>query len=187
MLSTLVGLLASTGLRVGEAVRLTMADVRLGERPATLYVHATKFQKSRLVPLHPTAAAELEAYCRRREELGYHALSEVFFVSERGGPLAVKLLGVWFAKLTRRLGLWPRAADARRPCLHSLRHTFAVRRLLAWHAAGLDAQALLPTLSVYLGHVRPEDTYWYLTATPELLRAAGIRFRCPDLPSGEEP
>jgi integrase/recombinase XerD len=78
--------------------------------------------------------------------------------------------------LTGKAGLRPIRDGARRASLHSFRHSFAVRRLRAWHEASLDVQALLPTLSVYLGHVRPEDTYWYLTATPDLLRAAGSRF-----------
>jgi integrase len=186
MLSTLLGLLASTGLRIGEAVRLTMADVRLNEQPANLRIRQTKFQKSRIVPVHPTTVAALERYCRRREQLGYHMLSEVFLVSERGGPLDVDLLGRWFNNLTRRLGLWPPSGGGRRPSLHSFRHTFAVRRLRAWHEAGLDAQALLPTLSVYLGHVRPEDTYWYLTTMPDLLRAASTRFVL-DAATGGEP
>lgn len=167
-----------------------MDDVRLDADPPHLRILQTKFQKSRLVPLHPTAAAALAAYLRRREDLGYHALSDAVFVAERGGPLHVGLLGVWFGKLTRKLGLWPvnqnKMEARRRPSLHSFRHSFAVRRLRAWHKAGLDVQALLPTLSVYLGHLRPEDTYWYLTATPDLLRAAGARF-APDGVVGGEP
>ena len=186
MLPALLGLLASTGLRIGEAVRLTMDDVRLEARPAHLRVLQTKFHKSRLVPVHPTSATALAAYLHRRQELGYHALSDTVFVSEQGGPLGVGLLGVWFGKLTRKLGLRPVDKEARRPSLHSFRHSFAVRRLRAWHEAGQDVQALLPTLSVYLGHVRPEDTYWYLTATPDLLRAAGARF-APDGVVGGEP
>lgn len=187
-LPALLGLLASTGLRIGEAVRLRVDDVRLEADPPYLRVLQTKFQKSRLVPVHPSAAAALAAYLRRREGLGYHALSDAVFVSERGGPFDVHLLGVWFAKLTRRLGLCPADTQARRrPSLHSFRHSFAVRRLRAWHEAGLDVQALLPTLSVYLGHLRPEDTYWYLTATPELLRAAGARFVPPGGAAGGEP
>ena len=106
-------------------------------------------------------------------------------MAESGGRLDVGLLGAWFRNLTRKLGLWPASKTARRPSLHSFRHSFAVRRLRAWHEAGLDVQALLPTLSVYLGHVRPEDTYWYLTATPELLRAAGARFAPVDIVGGE--
>ena len=186
MLPALLGLLASTGLRIGEAVRLRVNDVRLDTDPPHLRVLQTKFQKSRLVPMHPSAAAALAAYLRRREDLGYHALSDAVFVAERGGPLDVHLLGVWFGKLTRKLGMWPADKAARRPSLHSFRHSFAVRRLRAWHEAGQDVQALLPTLSVYLGHLRPEDTYWYLTATPELLRVAGARF-APDGVVGGEP
>ncbi len=191
-LPALLGLLASTGLRIGEAVRLRVDDVQLDADPPHLRVLQTKLQKSRLVPLHPSAAAALAAYLRRRENLGYHALSDAVFVAERGGPLHVGLLGVWFGKLTRKLGLWPANQTTtetqearRRPSLHSFRHSFAVRRLRAWHEAGLDVRALLPTLSVYLGHLRPEDTYWYLTATPELLRAAGARFAPGDVLGGE--
>ena len=164
MLPALLGLLASTGLRIGEAVRLRVDNLQLDAEPPHLRVLQTKFQKSRLVPLHPTAAAALTTYLRQREALGYHALPDAVFMAERGSPLHVGLLGRWFAKLTRKLGLWPAAEGARHPSLHSFRHSFAVRRLRAWHEAGLDVQALLPTLSVYLGHLRPEDTYWYLTA-----------------------
>ena len=176
MLATLLGLLASTGLRIGEAIRLTMDDVRLDDRPAHLRVLESKFRKSRLVPVDLTTAAALAGYVRRRHDLGYHALSEIFFANERGGSLDAGVLGCWFGKLIGKAGLRPIREGVRRASLHSFRHSFAVRRLRAWHAAGLDVQALLPTLSVYLGHVRPEDTYWYLTATPDLLRAAGSRF-----------
>ncbi len=186
MLATLLGLLASTGLRIGEAIRLTMDDVRLDDRPAHLRVVESKFRKSRLVPVDPTTAAALVGYVRRRHDLGYHALSEIFFVNERGGPLDAGVLGCWFGKLTGKVGLRPIREGARRASLHSFRHSFAVRRLRAWHEAGLDVQALLPTLSVYLGHVRPEDTYWYLTATPDLLRMAGLRFT-PDGVAGGAP
>ena len=185
MLPALLGLLASTGLRIGEAVRLKMGDVRLDAGPAHLRILQTKFQKSRLVPLHSTAAAALAVYLHQRQALGYHALSDAVFVAERGGPLDVGLLGVWFGKLTRKLGMWPADKAARRPSLHSFRHSFAVRRLRAWHEAGQDVQALLPTLSVYLGHLRPEDTYWHLTATPELLRAAGARFASDGVVGGD--
>lgn len=147
MLPALLGLLASTGLRIGEAVRLRVDGVRLEDQPAHLRILQTKFQKSRLVPMHPTTLEELAAYLRRRQELGYHALSDMVFPTERGGPLDVGLLGVWFGKLTRKLGLWPASKEARRPSLHSFRHSFAVRRLRVWHEAGADVQALLPTLS----------------------------------------
>jgi len=148
MLATLLGLLASTGLRIGEAVRLRVDDVRFEAQPAHLRVLQTKFQKSRLVPMHPTTAAALAAYLRCRQKLGYHVLSDIVFPTQRGGPLDVGLLGVWFGKLTRKLGMWPADKTARRPSLHSFRHSFAIRRLQAWHEAGADVQALLPTLSV---------------------------------------
>jgi len=101
---------------------------------------------------------------------------EVLANWQRGGSLDAGVLGCWFGKLTSKAGLRPIREGARRASLHSFRHSFAVRRLLAWHEAGLDVQALLPTLSVYLGHVRPIDTYWYLTATPGLLTTAAQRF-----------
>jgi integrase/recombinase XerD len=186
MLATLLGLLASTGLRIGEAIRLTMDDVRLDARPAHLRVLESKFRKSRLVPVDPTTAAALAGYVRCRHDYGYHALSEIFFVNKLGDPLDAGVLGCWFGKLTSKAGLRPVREGARRASLHSFRHSFAVRRLRAWHEAGLDVQTLLPTLSVYLGHVRPEDTYWYLTATPDLLRAAGSRFT-PDGVVGDAP
>jgi integrase/recombinase XerD len=149
MLATLLGLLASTGLRVGEAIRLTMDDVRLDDRPAHLRVLDSKFRKSRLVPVDPTTAAALANYIRRRHELGYHALSKTFFVNKCGGPLDAGVLGCWFGKITGKAGLRPIREGARRASLHSFRHSFAVRRLRAWHEAGQDVQALLPTLSVY--------------------------------------
>jgi len=160
MLATLLGLLANTGLRVGEAIRLTMDDVRLDARPPHLRVLESKFRKSRLVPVDPTTAAALADYVRRRHDLGYHALSEIFFVNERGGPLDAGVLGCWFGKLTHKTGLRPIHEGARRASLHSFRHSFAVRRLRAWHEAGLDVPTLLPTLSVYLGHVRAALITW---------------------------
>ena len=186
MLPALLGLLASTGLRIGEAVRLRMDDVRLDVQPAHLRILQTKFQKSRLVPVHPTSAAALAAYLRQRQELGYHALSDSVFMSEQGDPLDVGLLGVWFGKLTCKFGMWPADQEARRPSLHSFRHSFAVRRRRGGPEARPDGPARLPPLWVYHRHVRPEDTYWYLTATPDLLRAAGACF-APDGVVGGEP
>jgi integrase len=182
---TLIGLLASTGLRIGEALRLTVRDVQLDTEPPHLRIVETKFRKSRLVPLHPTTAAQLCAYAKQRRALGYHALSDVFFLSETGKALTPD--GVWlpFRRLTRRLGMMPRDGG-RHPSLHGLRHTFAVERLREWYRAGADVQALVPHLAVYLGHVRPQDSYWYLTATPELLTAAGERFQHYAAEGGEQ-
>ena len=154
----LLGLLASTGLRVGEAIRLTVADVQLALHPPHLIIRQTKFAKSRLVPLHATTAEQLHGYARERQRLGYDGLSDAWLIAERGKPLCHSNLQIWFARLLRRLDI--RAPDGkRRPSLHSFRHGFAVERLKAWQDAGADVRALVPHLAVYLGHVSPRETY----------------------------
>jgi len=173
---TLLGLLASTGLRVGEALRLKIGDVLLQADPPHLRIIETKFRKSRLVPLHPATAQHLRHYEEQRKRLGYDALSDSFFISESGKALDHTCVWLSFRRLTRRLGILPRNGS-RNPCLQCLRHTFAVERLREWHRLGMDVQALIPNLSVYLGHLRPQETYWYLTATPELLTAAAEKFQ----------
>ena len=183
-LATFIAALAATGLRVGEAIRLKDGDVRLDELPPRLIIRETKFHKSRIVPLHATVAEMLRRYLEERRRLQYHALSDAFFVSEKGWHLNYNTLWHWFTRLTKKLGMWP--SSGRRPCPHCMRHSFAVRRMLAWYREGADVQALLPTLSVYLGHVRPQESYWYLTATPELLGAAAERFRVYAASSGGE-
>ncbi len=175
-LATFLGLLANTGLRVGEAVHLAVADVQLSVAPPRLLIRESKFGKSRWVPLHPTTADQLARYAARRRELAYEGLSDFFFVSAQGTALRVSGLDRWFGKLVLGLGLWPEA-EKRWPCLTSFRHTFAIRRLRTWYEEGADLTVVLPHLSVYLGHVSPQETYWYLTATPELLTAAARRFQ----------
>ena len=174
--STLIGVLASTGLRVGEAIRLTVQDVHLDAIPPVLHIRETTFHKSRLVPLHPTTVVSLRRYTALRTALGYAALADVFFVSEQGGPLTYGLLRRGFLALCHTVGLGP-TDGGRRPSLRALRHSFAVQRMRLWYQEGREVQALLPHLSVYLGHVRPQESYWYLSATPELLEAAAERFR----------
>ena len=172
---TLLGLLVSTGLRINEAIRLQLGDVLLETDLPRLEVHQTKFRKSRLVPLHHTTVKALRRYIERRQALGYDGLCDAFFVSERRGPLSYGAVKDTFGSLIRRLGICGLAGE-RKPSLHSLRHTFAVWRLTAWYREGADVPARLPELSVYLGHVRPRDTYWYLTATPDLLDTAARLF-----------
>jgi hypothetical protein len=113
---------------------------------------------------------------RLRATLRYDALSEVVLVSEQGHMLSHKTLGAWFGALCRRLCIEP-SPGGRRPSLQALRHWFAIERICQWYRDGVDVQALLPTLSVYLGHLRPQESYWYLTATPELLTEAAARFQ----------
>jgi integrase/recombinase XerD len=174
-LSSLLGLLASTGLRVGEAIRLQIDQVKLALEPPQLHIRETKFHKSRIVPLHPSTAERLRHYQDQRAHLHYDGLSEAFFVSEQGQHLQHRALHDWFARLCQRLAIEP-THGGRAPCMTSFRHTFAVTRMQHWYQQGLDVQALLPHLSVYLGHIHPQESYWYLTSVPELLSAAANRF-----------
>jgi integrase len=174
-LASVLGLLASTGLRVGEALRLQIDQVKLDLDPPQLYILETKFHKSRIVPLHPSTATHLRHYQAQRTRLHYDGLSEAFFVSERGRYLHHRALHDWFTRLCQRLAIAPTHGE-RVPCLTSFRHTFAVTRMQQWYQQGRDVQALLPHLSVYLGHVHPQESYWYLTAVPELLSAAAHQF-----------
>jgi integrase len=176
-LATLLGLLASTGLRVGEALRLAITDVWLDHTPPLLQIRETKFQKSRLVPLHATTAEQLAVYAERRAAERYDALSDTFLLSARGRPVNYSSLQRWFHQRCQGLHIWPADEHCRHPCLHSFRHFFAVERLRSWYQTGMDVRELLPQLAVYLGHVRPEETFWYRTATPELLAAAAERFQ----------
>lgn len=174
--ATLIGLIASTGLRVSEAIRLTMRDIRFDADSSHLEILQTKFRKSRLVPLHATTADQLRLYAHERKRLHYDGLSDAFFVSEQGAHLRYDAVWLTFIGLTRRAGIRI-DDDTSRPCIHGLRHTFAVGRMLDWYRRGLSVNDLLPTLSIYMGHVQPANTYWYLTATPELLNAAGEYFQ----------
>jgi integrase/recombinase XerD len=174
-MQTILGLLASTGLRPSEAVRLEVGDVALDADPPRLLVRQTKFRKSRFVPLHDSAAARMRQYVQRRSDLHYDGLADAFFVSEQGRHLHFAALSRCFRHLMSELGLAARDGS-RSPSLHSLRHTFAVSRLRKWQDEGADVPACVPHLAVYLGHAAIEDTYWYLTATPELLTTAGHLF-----------
>ncbi len=172
--STLIGLLASCGLRASEALRLTVSDVEEDHTGAVLRILQTKFRKSRLVPVHPTTASTLKTYASARQHFGY-SQCEPFFLSWRGLRPTYGSVARTFVSLARRTGIrGPVGHPGAR--LHDLRHTFAVRRLLAWYRSGDDICSRLPELAIYLGHARPEYTYWYLTATPELLGAAADRF-----------
>jgi integrase len=168
----LFGLLAVTGLRLSEVINLQRDDVDLEE--GVLTVRATKFGKSRLVPLHPTTRAALHSYAERRQaHLGVHCCPH-FFVAERGGRLLHQYVHRVFWRLSREIGLRG-PGDRSGPRVHDLRHRFAVRTLLTWHREGMDVERLLPVLSTYLGHTCVRDTYWYLSACPDLMQAAAQR------------
>jgi integrase len=172
---TLFGLLASTGMRPGEAVKLLVSDVLLDQTPARLEVKSTKFKKSRWVPLHDSSTEQLRCYIELRRKKKYDGLSDYFFVSEQGGKLHYDTLDRTFQRLLRQIGIVAKPGQ-RRPTLNSFRHTFAVQRLKKWYEDGADVASLVPNLSIYLGHVDPATSYWYLTATPELLGSAAQLF-----------
>jgi len=169
---TLIGLLAVSGMRVGEAIRLDRDDVDFEH--GLLRIIKSKFGKSRELPLHPSTVRALEAYARQRDRLCPKASSPSFFVSTAGTRLWAANVRGAFARLARTVGLEPRSPRCR-PRLHDLRHSFAVASLLDWYRAGVDVQTRLPLLSTYMGHVEPAATYWYLQAAPELLALAARR------------
>ena len=167
--ATFIGLIASAGLRMGEIIRLADADVYLGDDPSLITIRESKFRKSRVVPIHPSVAEKLRAYRNRRGR------SKSFFKAEHGRPLSESAVWKAFDTVRRKAGITA-ASTGRHPTLHALRHTFAVNRLLAWYQEGLDVNRWLPHLSVYMGHVEPKCTYWYITATPQLLGFASEAF-----------
>lgn len=176
---TLVGLLAVTGLRIGEALRLDRGDVDMQE--GVLQIRNTKFGKSREVPLHASTVEALAVYARHRNRLCPRPVDPAFFVSTVGTRLLYCNVHATWLNLVRRAGLGPRSTFCR-PRPHDLRHSFAIRTLLNWYRDGADVQARMPALSTYLGHVRPGNTYWYLSAAPELLNLVAERL---DAQSGE--
>ena len=176
-------LLYGAGLRVGEAVRLTLADLDLSA--AVITIRDTKFHKTRLVPIGAALNQAMAQYAAQRKEAGHSKSADAaFFVLRRGAPLSVQIVEQAFVRLRTYAGVG-RADGARyQPRLHDMRHCFAVRRLTSWYEQGADVQKLLPHLATYLGHVSIAATQVYLTMTPELLHAASVRFERYALPEG---
>lgn len=178
---TLIGLVAVTGLREGEAVRLDRDDVDLEQ--GLLTIRNSKYGKSRQIPVHPSTVAALAGYAARRDTRAsrrdgrrhHHPPSDAsFFTSTTGTRLLRDNVSTVFPRLVRAAGL-AGSGRGRPPRLHDLRHAFAVRTLIHWYRQGLDVEARLPLLSTYLGHVAPKSTYWYLSAVPELLELVADR------------
>jgi len=168
----LIGLLAVTGMRIGEAIRLDRGDI--DHEHELLIVRDSKFGKSRELALHPTTIAALRRYLRHRDRPVPAEPNAAVFTSAAGTRLAYCNVHLAFKRIADHAGLHPRSA-ACRPRPHDLRHTFAVNTVLDAHRDGAEVQARLPLLSTYLGHVNPGSTYWYLQAAPELLALAGQR------------
>lgn len=170
--STLIGLLAVTGLRISEAIALDDEDVDLTE--GVLRIRRTKFGKSRFVPMHPSTTRALRRYLRARDRIHPRRSCSALFVGERGRRLTHWTVRRTFNELCRETGL-RRPTDHRGPRLHDLRHRLAIKTLITWYRRGLDVERHLPALATYLGHGHINDTYWYVTAVPELLRRAAQR------------
>ena len=168
---TLFGLLLSTGLRISEALNLSRQDADL--RTGVLTIRETKFRKSRLVPVHPSTLEALKHYSKLRDSYHPGTRSKTFFLSEKGTSLNYRGVLYIFIKLSRKLG-W-RDRD-KKPRIHDFRHTFAVRRLLKWYEEGANLDQKILALSTYLGHAQVTDTYWYLSAVPELLAIVSEKF-----------
>lgn len=168
----LLGLLSVTGLRLGEALRLRLGDVDLDT--GVLTVRGTKFGKSRLVPIHASTRDVLASYRARRASHLRGGDAVHFFVTSTGHRLDEGDVHRTFYRLSRAVGLrGPQDSHGPRP--HDFRHRFAVETLMGWYREGQDAERLLPVLSTYLGHVHVRDTYWYLSAHPQLMRLAMAR------------
>jgi integrase/recombinase XerD len=164
MVATMIGLLAATGMRVGEAIRLDEADVSFDD--AVITVRATKFNKSRYVPVATSTIDAMAAYATVRGHAPPGATTR-FFRSLAGTPVDYTNFGATFRRAIDTAGIG--AGSGVRPRIHDLRHRFAVCTLVGWHRDGLDVATLLPRLSTYLGHRDRRYTYRYLSATPELL------------------
>jgi len=175
--STLFALIASTGLRVSEAVRLHNADVDL--KAGVLTVRRTKFAKSRHVPLHSSAIEPLRQYRRLCDRWVTPTEDSPFFVGSRGRrrgeQLSTRQVDRVFASLRTQLG-WRNRGAHHAPRVHDLRHAFVVRRILAWHSQSIDIDQAMLSLSTYVGHAMVTNTYWYLTAVPELMALAAKKF-----------
>jgi integrase len=175
---TLFGLIACTGLRISEARTLRNADVDL--KGGMLTIHRTKFGKSRQVPMHPSTVEALRRYRWMRDLTGEVAQADApFFVGtrgrRRGRPLSDRQVHRVFTELRQRLG-WRNRGAHHAPRIHDLRHTFVVRRIVQWQAQGVDIDQAMLSLSTYVGHAMVTNTYWYLSAVPELMALAAGRF-----------
>ena len=173
----MLGLIASTGLRVSEAVHLLDADVDL--KYGMLTIRQTKFAKSRQVPMHPSTVEALRQYWSQRNSYIKVIDETPFFVGTRGRllghGLSLRQVSRVFIGLRDHLG-WINRGAHDGPRIHDLRHTFVVRRVMLWHAQGVDVDQQMLALSTYVGHAMVTNTYWYLTGVPELMAVAAEKF-----------
>jgi integrase/recombinase XerD len=173
-LGTLLGLLAATGLRVSEALALDCEDIDLDGQLMT--IRLAKGNKSRLVPIHVSTVAAFQKYASVRNSLYPRRTHRGFFVWDGGARLLYTTVNRWFLLVAYQIGL-RKPGEPRGPRVHDLRHYFAIQTMLQWYRSNTDVEARLPELSTYLGHVHVRDTYWYLSAVPELLKLATLRLQ----------
>ena len=172
--ATLLALLAVTGMRTGEILYLDRDDVDLAN--GVLTVRDGKFGKSRHIPLHESTSPALERYAARRDCLCPAPRDPAFFLNESGTRMTGSTLRWTFVRLSRQTGLrQPAKSNGDGPRLLDMRHSFAVGTLVQWYRDGVDVERHIPRLATWLGHVHVSDTYWYLSATPELMQAAARR------------
>ena len=178
----IIGLLAVTGLRIGEAVHLKVPDFDAGND--VILVRGAKTPLDRLVPVHPATTAVLAGYLAMPERLATHPDPDgPVFVNYKGTGFGIDVIEQYFRRLTRAAGLQPRGRA--RPRLHDLRHTYATAQMAAAYRNGGDPQRTLSLLSTWLGHTHVADTYWYITASPQLMALAAERLDRADRPGGQ--
>jgi integrase len=170
--ATLIGLMAVTGMRVGEVIALDRDGVDLSRGVIT--VRHTKGDRSRVLPIHSSTKKALQRYAILRDEAFPQPFCSSFFVSARGTQLVHCTVHRCFVSVASQIGL-QKSGDRRGPRLHDLRHFFSIQTMLRWYRSDMDVEAHLPELSTYLGHAHVQGTYWYLSAVPELLQLATKR------------
>jgi integrase len=169
---TVIGVMATTGIRISEALGLDRHDVDLDD--GVLHIRVAKQKKEREAPLHETTTDALRQYARLRDRSLPRPDTPAFFISSIGARITTRMFHKTFRKLIRQVEPHDGGEQAhRRP--HDLRHTFAVKTMLSWHRAGTDVDRAMPLLSTYLGHVNPESTFWYLQAAPALMQLVAQR------------
>lgn len=180
-IKTLIGLLSSTGMRPGEAVRLQRQDVNLNE--GEIAIHNSKGWKRRVIPISPSTVDALRTYDRHREQLNPLSQTDSFFEFDNYQPINIRSADYAFKVLRKATGLQVKL-NGRQPRLYDLRHTFVCRRVIDWYKSGDDVDNRVAQLSRYIGHQKVSDTYWYLTAIPELMDCAANKFAGSYSPGG---
>jgi integrase len=171
--AAIFGLIAATGLRISEATGLTRSDVDLDR--CLLHIRRAKFGKSRWVLMHPSMAEALRRYAQQRDRDAMATNTAAFFVFDYGRAASTRSVEYVFRLLRAQLK-WRARGGHPAPRIHDIRHSFICHRLEDWYAQGLDIDRGILALSTYVGHAKVTDTYWYVTATPELLAIAAQRF-----------